>query len=182
VTKADLTADLKARLQSGEAAASKSPIGAAAPLTTSDFTSKTFGWSAVASLYQRISGDDSFAAFGTSQRNVALGKNGWGISLVVGVGDTYPRCIHHQVANLAGSLDGSGRVDMGAVVNGPNATSAFASLTPSSDASKCDGLSLTKFDRGDSRFLDQPYAYSSTEPAIDFTSTALFAFTLEARR
>ena len=182
VDQGTLAGDLQKRLQAGLAAAEKSPIGAAAPLTTSDFTSKTFGWSAVASLYQRMSGDDTYAAFGTAQRNVALGTNGWGLSLIVGVGTTYPHCIHHQIANLAGSLDGTGRVDVGAVVNGPNGTSAFASLTPSSTASKCDGLDLTRFDRSDSRFLDQPYAYSSTEPAIDYTATALISLTLAARQ
>ena len=182
VDQATLAGDLKARLQAGVTAADNSPIGAAAPLTTSDFTSKTFGWSAVASLYQRMSGDDSFAAFGTEQRNVALGTNGWGLSLVVGVGATFPHCIHHQIANLAGNLNGTGHIAVGAVVNGPNATAAFASLTPSSDASKCTGVNVSRFDRSTSRFLDQPYAYSSTEPAIDYTATALLSLTLAARQ
>ncbi|MFI5954098.1 glycoside hydrolase family 9 protein [Cryptosporangium sp. NPDC051539] len=181
VDKAALVADLKARLDAGVTVADSSPIGAASPLTQADFTSKTFGWSAVAAIYHRAAGDDSYDAFGTAQRNVALGTNGWGLSLVVGVGSTYPKCIHHQIANLSGSLNGKGKIATGAVVNGPNAAQAFTSLTPSTSATKCTGVDVSRYDRTDARFVDQPQAYSSVEPAIDFTATALLAVTLQAR-
>ena len=32
-----------------------------------------------------------------------LGANAWGTSFIVGDGTVFPRCIHHQVANLLGS-------------------------------------------------------------------------------
>ncbi|WP_051570059.1 glycoside hydrolase family 9 protein [Cryptosporangium arvum] len=181
VTPEALIADLKTRLETGVSAARKSPIGAAAPMTQSDFTTKTFGWSAVAALYRRAAEDDSYDAFGTAQRNIALGTNGWGLSLVVGVGNTYPKCIHHQIANLAGDLSGKGKIATGAVLNGPNAASAFKSLTRSSTAKDCTGVDVSRFDGQDARFVDQPHAYSSVEPAIDFTATALLAVTLESR-
>ena len=34
-----------------------------------------------------------------------LGANAWGTSLIVGDGTTFPDCMQHQVANLAGSLE-----------------------------------------------------------------------------
>ncbi|GAA3382813.1 glycoside hydrolase family 9 protein [Cryptosporangium minutisporangium] len=181
VTPEALVADLKARLDTGVAAAVKSPIGAAAPITSDDFSSKTFGWSAVAALYHRAADDDTYDAFGTAQRNVALGTNGWGLSMIVGVGSAYPKCIHHQIANLSGSLTGTGKVATGAVMNGPNASSAFRGLTTSSTAKDCTGLDVSRFDRSDARFVDAPHAYSSVEPAIDFTATALIAVVLQAR-
>jgi len=181
VTSEKLVADLKTRLEAGVAAARKNPMGAAAPMTQSDFTTKTFGWAAVAALYHRAADDDTYDAFGTAQRNVALGTNGWGLSLVVGVGTTYPRCIHHQIANLAGSLTGTGEIPTGAVVNGPNAASAFNSLTPAATSKKCTGVNVKQYDRSNSRFVDQPQAYASVEPAIDYTATALLAVTLQAR-
>ncbi|SHN45029.1 glycoside hydrolase family 9 protein [Cryptosporangium aurantiacum] len=181
VTPETLVGNLKARLDTAVAAAAKSPIGAAAPITQDDFTSKTFGWAAVAALYHRAADDDSYDAFGTTQRNVALGTNGWGLSLVVGVGHTYAKCIHHQIANLAGSLTGTGKIATGAVVNGPNASSAFKGLTTSDTAKTCTGVNVSRFDRSDAKFVDQPQAYSSVEPAIDFTATALLAVTLQAR-
>lgn len=181
VTPDALVADLKARLDAGVAAASKNPLRVAAPLTQSDFTARTFGWSAVASLYHRAAEDDTYDEFGTTQRNVALGTNGWGLSLIVGVGNTYPKCIHHQIANLSGDLTGKGKIPTGAVVNGPNATNAFNSLTKSASAKECNGVDVSRFDGQDSRFVDAPEAYSSVEPAIDFTATALLAVTLQAR-
>ena len=49
-----------------------------------------------------------------------LGANAWGLSLIVGDGTTFPHCIQHQVANLAGKLNGSSPVLAGAAVEGPN--------------------------------------------------------------
>ena len=31
-----------------------------------------------------------------------LGANAWGLSLIVGDGRTFPHCLQHQVANIAG--------------------------------------------------------------------------------
>jgi endoglucanase len=36
-----------------------------------------------------------------------LGTNSWGSSFIVGDGSTFPNCIQHEVANLAGALDGT---------------------------------------------------------------------------
>lgn len=181
VTMETLVGDLRKRLDAGVAASGKNPIGAAAPLSLDDFTSKTFGWTAVAALYHRAAEDDSYDAFGTTQRNIALGLNGWGLSLVVGVGNTFPRCIHHQIANLSGDLTGKGKIATGAVVNGPNSASAFKSLAATASAKKCGGVDVSRFDGQGARFVDQPHAYASTEPAIDFTVTGLLAVTLQAR-
>ena len=38
-----------------------------------------------------------------AQRDWALGANPWGVSMMVGVGTTLPRCMQHVVANLSGS-------------------------------------------------------------------------------
>ena len=40
-----------------------------------------------------------------TQRNWVLGDNAWGSSFIVGAGSTFPYCMQHQVANLAGSLN-----------------------------------------------------------------------------
>jgi hypothetical protein len=77
-----------------------------------------------ARLYQRVTGDSRYAAFGAQQRDCTLGANAWGVSLVVGVGTTFPQCPHHQAANLAGPS----KVLYGAVVNGPNGADNFADL------------------------------------------------------
>ncbi len=44
---------------------------------------------------------------------------------MVGIGDAFPFCMQHQVANLSGTLDGTAPLDLGAVVNGPNGKDNF---------------------------------------------------------
>ena len=58
-----------------------------------------------------------------------LGANAWGTSLIVGDGSTFPDCMQHQVANLAGSLNGSSPVLAGAAVEGPNSFAATGVVT-----------------------------------------------------
>jgi endoglucanase len=185
VTQQTLIGDLKARLDKAQTAAQASvaagTLGTASTMKGSDYTSRTFGWVALAGMYRELTGDDSYAPLETSQRDLALGGNGWGMTLIVGVGTTYPHCPHHQVADLAGSRTGKGKILTGAVVNGPNKTSAFDGLNASSDQKPCTGVKLSAFDRSDSRFLDATYAYSSNEPAIDYTATGLFALAVTAR-
>jgi endoglucanase len=120
-----------------------------------------------------------------SQRWVAniLGANAWGSSFIVGDGSTFPNCIQHQVANLAGALDGTAGgtpVLWGAAVEGPAsyATSGVVSgmiLCPANGAD-----TFKKFNGNDGPYnasnvavyKDNMQSYSTTEPAIDLTSTS----------
>jgi hypothetical protein len=102
--------------------------------------------------------------------------NAWGVSLVVGVGTTSPQCPHHQAANLAGPS----KVLYGAVVNGPNGADNFADL-PFPAGAKERTRPYESFDGQGSRYADDLSSWPSNEPAIDFTSTALLAFSLAGR-
>ncbi|MBN6036686.1 glycoside hydrolase family 9 protein [Amycolatopsis sp. 195334CR] len=173
----ELVADLRRQLDEGVAGAKTSPFRTAVDLTQFDAATKSFGFAATARLYRGVTGDGAYDAFGTQQRNFALGANAWGISLVVGAGSRYPNCPHHQVANLAGSTEPGARILHGAVVNGPNGTANFDGLTPPDGATAC-SKPLAAFDTPDTRFFDDLSSWPSSEPAIDFTSTALLGFTL----
>ena len=59
-----------------------------------------------------------------------LGSNAWGVSLIVGDGTVYPDCMQHQVANLAGSLDGQPPVLAGADQWRGDSSSAYGHLVP----------------------------------------------------
>jgi hypothetical protein len=172
----DLAADLRRQLDSGVEAAKKSPFRTAVAVTDFDAASKSFGFAATARLYQRVTGDSRYAAFGAQQRDFTLGANAWGVSLVVGVGSTFPRCPHHQAANLAGPS----KVLYGAVVNGPNGADNFADLPFPAGAKECT-RPYESFDGQGSRYADDLSSWPSNEPAIDFTSTALLAFSLAGR-
>jgi len=113
-----------------------------------------------------------------------LGTNAWGSSFIVGDGSTFPNCVHHQVANLAGSLDGiSAGVPIlwGAVVEGP------AAPTPGTVTGM--NLCSTEFDVNGTEetfaifngpngaaYVDNVQSYANTEPGIDLTATSFLMF------
>jgi endoglucanase len=180
-----LLADLRRQLESGAGPARTEPFGSAVDVTQFDAATRTFGYAATARLYRRLTGDRAYDAFGTAQRNWALGANAWGTTFVIGEGTVFPHCPQHQVANLAGSLTGGRRVLVGAVVNGPNGAENFEDIGIPDGARACpvDGRNrFAAFDRPDARFLDDVRAWPSVEPAIDFTSTGMLAFALAAGR
>jgi len=178
-----LLADLRRQLESGAGPSTAEPFGSAVDVTQFDAATRTFGYAATARLYRRLTGDRAYDAFGTAQRNWALGANAWGTTFVIGEGTVFPHCPQHQVANLAGSLTGGRRVLVGAVVNGPNGAENFEDIGIPDGARACpvDGRNrFAAFDRPDARFLDDVRAWPSVEPAIDFTSTGMLAFALAA--
>jgi hypothetical protein len=179
----DLVADLRRQLESGAGPAREEPFGSPVDVAQFDAATRTFGYAATARLYRRLTGDHTYDAFGTHQRNWALGANAWGTTFVIGEGTVFPHCPQHQVANLAGSLTGGRDVLVGAVVNGPNGAENFEDLGIPDGARACpvDGRNrFGAFDRPDARFLDDVRAWPSVEPAIDFTSTGMLAFALAA--
>jgi hypothetical protein len=183
VSAGDLVADLRRQLESGAEPARAEPFASAVDVTDFDAATRTFGFAATARIYRRLTGSRAYDAFGTSQRNWALGANAWGTSFVIGEGTVFPHCPQHQVANLAGSLTGGRRVLVGAVVNGPNGAENFEDIGIPDGARACpvDGRNrFAAFDRPDARFLDDVRAWPSVEPAIDFTSTGMLAFALTA--
>jgi endoglucanase len=101
----------------------------------------------------------------------------------VGDGSTFPNCIQHQVANLAGALDGSSGgtpVLWGAAVEGPSSSASSGVvdgmiLCPSNgvDTFKKFNGNAGAFDASQKAvYRDNMQSYSTTEPGIDLTSTS----------
>jgi hypothetical protein len=182
VSEGQLVGDLRRQLDTGVEQAADNPFGHAVSVADFDAATRSFGFAATARLYQQVTGDRSYAAFGTGQRNFALGANAWGASLVIGAGTDFPHCPQHQVANLSGSLTGGHNVIKGAVVNGPNGADNFDDLGVPDGARACpveDGADrFAAFNTTDSIFLDSVSAWPSVEPALDFTATGALAFAL----
>jgi endoglucanase len=178
IDSAGLRSDLKRRVAAGVRAADANPLGAAAGNGGSDYAAQQLGFAATAALYRRLTGDGEFAAFGTGQLGIALGANGWGTSLVVGAGSTYPRCPHDQIANLTRAPESMTMV--GAVVNGPNAAERVHELAQSTRPSDCRVALFKPFNRADEHYTDNVGVSATTEPAIDFTATGMYAFALQA--
>jgi endoglucanase len=176
-----LRRDLQRRLDAGVKAAAGNPMGAASGYGGSDYAARQLGYTAAAELYEHTFQDRRYAAFATTQRGVVLGANGWGTSMVIGVGSTYPRCPHDQIATLA--RNPATRLGMiGAVVNGPNSAARVHELLADPQPSSCAINSFEQFDRDDAHYVDDTRVSANNEPSIDFTATGMLAFALMAKQ
>jgi endoglucanase len=150
----------------------------------SDTTSHGAGISVMASEAYYLTGSRTYDTY--SQRWMAniLGANAWGSSFIIGDGSaTFPNCIQHQVANLAGALDGTSGgtpVLWGAASEGP-ATAATSGVVDGMILCPANGTDQFKIFNGNSGaydasqrsvYKDNVQSYSTTEPAIDLTSTS----------
>ncbi|GAA4509597.1 MULTISPECIES: glycoside hydrolase family 9 protein [Nonomuraea] len=177
VTEADLVAGLRAQLDLGARRAAADPFRAGALYDTFDSVPHAFGLAATAHLYRSVTGDRSYDAFGTAQRNWALGANPWGVSFVAGVGENAIACPHHQIANI------TGRPATGAVVNGPNDAGLFEDGLGGhfEEMPPCPADGTDRYERftgHGSRFVDDVRSWQASEPADDFAAIALYALTL----
>jgi endoglucanase len=163
--------------------AATDPWGFGYQWNSGDTTSHGAGLSVMASEAYYLTQSQIYDTY--SQRWLAniLGTNSWGSSFIVGDGTTFPNCIQHQVANLAGALDGtSGGVPVlwGAAAEGPTSytTSGVVEgmiLCPANgvDTFKKFNGNPGPFDPSQKAlYEDNMQSYSTTEPAIDLTSTS----------
>src|SRR5205823_4599741 len=174
-TQAALLADLKKQLDRALAQAATDPFQFGFPWATYDTTSHGAGLSVMASEYDQLTGTNTYGDWSGRWLANILGANAWGTSLIVGDGTTFPHCMQHQVANLAGSLDGSPPVLAGAVVEGPNGV-VYSGVVSGMRFCPPDGSD--PFAQFDSRALykDAVQSFSTVEPAIDLSATSPLAF------
>ena len=123
-----------------------------------------------ATFYRRMTGDSTYLEYETAALDWLFGTNPWGVSMVIGLGDNYPRTPHSVVAEqlhlrLTGGL-----------VDGPVYRSIFANLR---------GIRLLEadeyapFNTGFIVYHDDVGDYSTNEPIMD--GTANLAYVLAAR-
>jgi endoglucanase len=159
------------------------PWGFGYQWNSGDSTSHGAGLSVMASEAFYITHQESYDTYSERWLANILGANSWGSSFIVGDGTTFPNCIQHQVANLAGALDGTSGgtpVLWGAASEGPtsSATSGVVGgmiLCPANGAD-----TFKKFNGNDGAFdasqvaayQDNVQSFSTTEPAIDLTATS----------
>jgi endoglucanase len=178
ISRATLVADLKRQLQSAATKAATDAFHAGGDYANFDVDSHTFGLLATQALYKGITRDASFDGFATQQRGWLFGANAWGTSFMVGQGSTYPKCMQHQVSNLAHSPA------VGAVVNGPNDISQFEGGLGDFQ----DGMAICPANRKDpfaqfstdaSEYVDDVRSWQAVEPALDMTGSAVLGLALQ---
>jgi endoglucanase len=151
---------------------------------TSDTTSHGGGISVMASEAFYLTGNSKYDIYAQRWMANVLGANPWGSSFIVGDGSaTFPNCIQHQVANLVGALNGTSGgtpVLWGAASEGPS-YSATSGLVGGMIACPANGLDTFAIFNGNDGaynagtaavYEDNVQSYSTTEPAIDLTSTS----------
>jgi endoglucanase len=149
-----------------------------------DTTSHGAGLSVMASEAYYLTGLAQYDTYSRRWLANILGANPWGSSFIVGDGSTtFPNCIQHQVANLAGALDGtSGGVPVlwGAASEGPAYAATSGALSGMLGCPGNGTNSFKIFNGNDGPYnpsdpavyKDNVQSYSTTEPAIDLTSTS----------
>jgi len=122
-----------------------------------------------ATFYRRMTGDSTFVEYETAALDWLFGTNPWGVSMVIGLGDAYPRTPHSVVAErLHLQLTGG-------LVDGPVYRSIYEHLR---------GIRLLEadeyaaFNTGFIVYHDDVGDYSTNEPIMD--GTANLAYVLAA--
>lgn len=175
VSQRDLLNDIQKQIDAASAAAAD-PFGFGWPWGSYDTVAHGAGLAVMAKEYAYLTKSGAYAT--DSRRWLAniSGANAWGVTFTVGDGDTFPDCMQHQVANLAGSLNGQSPVLAGAVVEGPN-SAASSGLVMNMAACPADGGdAYRKFNGNGAIYEDNVQSYSTDEPAIDLTAASFLMY------
>jgi endoglucanase len=176
-----LLADLQKQLNKAIAQSAKDPFGFGFPWNTYDTTSHGGGLAVMAAEYSylngpALSGGTSPAVYANRQLANILGTNGWGTSLIVNDGSTFPLCMQHQVTNLVPTPPNGRPFLSGAAVEGPNSAAAKGALT-NMVACPPNGVdTFAPFNSSTAVYKDNVQSYSTVEPAIDLTASSFLAF------
>jgi endoglucanase len=178
-TQAALVADLRKQLDGAVAQAAADPFQFGFPWASWDTTSHGAGLAVMASEYDELTGTQAYADWSGRWLANVLGANAWGTSLIVGDGTVFPHCMQHQVANLAGSLDGSPPVLAGAAVEGPNGV-VYSGVVSGMRLCPADGVDGFAQFNSKALYKDDVQSFSTVEPALDLTASSPLAFARQA--
>jgi hypothetical protein len=102
--------------------------------------------------------------------------------LAAQLGATFPHCMQSEIANLAGSLTGTGALQLGAVTDGPSSPANFAGLGTVTGMRACRAGDFGPLNTRTAQYEDNVVAWPSVEPADDYTASSLLAFAFAAAR
>ncbi len=122
-------------------------------------------------MYERMTGDTRYREFTAKQRDWLLGRNPWGTTMFTDIGSEFPRDTHMMTFRI------TGRTAPGGLVDGPVYERIFKSLK---------GVSITEPDplaafQGPAVYHDDWKDYSTNEPTMDGTASAILMFALSVR-
>jgi hypothetical protein len=178
VARADLLASLKQQLDSAVKRATKDPFGLGTRYNSGDLVPHVLGLVLEADFYDDLTHTTAYTDFARRQLNFVLGANAWGTSFIVGAGRTFPFHMQHQIANLAGSLDGTPPVVLGAVVDGPARGKSSGGVPDGARATPWPGGEnpYAPFNGAGVQYTDDVSSWATVEPADDYTVPTVLIF------
>ncbi len=121
-------------------------------------------------FYREMTGDSSYVEYETAALDWLFGTNPWGVSMVIGLGVTYPRAPHSVVAQQL-------RLQLtGGLVDGPVYRSIFGALR---GVRLVEADDYAPFNTGFIVYHDDVGDYATNEPIMD--GTANLAYVLAAQ-
>ncbi len=119
-------------------------------------------------MYERMTGDRRYRQFATKQYDWLLGRNPWGTTMFTEIGSVFPTDVHLMTVQILK------RPVRGGLVDGPVYERIFTSLK---------GVSITQPDplaafQGEAVYHNDVHDYSTNEPTMDGTASALLMFAL----
>jgi hypothetical protein len=186
ITQSELLDDLKKQLAAGVAQAKTDPFGLGVIYAPNgpDLVPHALGLAVTAELYEELSGDKQFSAFGSQERDFVLGANAWGSTYIIGAGSVFPRCPHHRVANLAGALDGTKPILLGAIVDGPSDPANLAGVGLPGGANACPPAGGDPFASANGHgaaYQDSTADWPTVEPSDDYTVLSVLLFARDSK-
>ena len=179
VTQAALLDDIGNQMDASIARANainKDPFGFGWPWARYDTVAHGAGLSVMAAEYNYLKSSSDYAVDSRRWLGNISGANAWGVTFTVGDGDTFPNCMQHQMANLAGSLNGQPPVLSGAVVEGPNSVPSWGVVANMNVCPPDAENPYKQFDANGAIYKDSVQTYSTNEPAIDLTATSFLMY------
>jgi len=184
ITRSELVTAITSQLRAAQATASRDAFGFGRDWQSGDTTTFGDGLAVMASEADYLLGSKRFDTAGRTWLGNMLGANPWGVSLIIGAGDTWTDCPQQQPANLLGSLTGGVPELWGAAVEGPTQAAATGSYSTMRPCPPAGGDAYARFNGNDGRFSaanravykDNVQSYTTTEPGIDLTATSFLAF------
>ena len=167
---------MKKTLDRAVSVAGKDPFGFGAPWGAGDTPTHGAALAVMAGEHDYLTHSKQYDAYSRQWMDNILGANAWGTSFIVGDGTTFPRCIHHQVANLLGSGDPPTPILAGAVVEGPIEKPDSGAPQGAKACPQNRGDSFAQFNGNGAVYKDNVEFYATNEPAIDLTTPSFLMF------
>jgi hypothetical protein len=121
-------------------------------------------------MYERMTGSRTFRAFTTRHRDWLFGVNPWGVTMFTGLGTVFPTDVHLPVTQLKKTPAAGGLVD------GPVQQTIFTALK---GVALSRGDTFAAFQSADAVYHDDWQDYSSNEPTMDGTASAILLMALQ---